>query len=66
MARIGDEPFHLRTDGTEHLDGEIDERGLNKALEDLIRTCPTQYLWSYNRYKTPRGAAPVVEDGSKA
>jgi Kdo2-lipid IVA lauroyltransferase/acyltransferase len=47
-------------------DGEIDERELNRALEELIRTCPTQYLWSYNRYKTPRGAAPVVEHESKA
>ena len=50
----------------ERHDGEIDERALNRALEDLIRTCPTQYLWSYNRYKAPRGAAPVVEEESKA
>ena len=50
----------------ERHDGEIDERELNRALEDLIRTCPTQYLWSYNRYKTPRGAAPVVKHESKA
>lgn len=26
---------------------------LNLAIADLIRTCPAQYLWSYNRYKTP-------------
>ena len=36
---------------------ELDERDLNRAIEDLIRRCPTQYLWSYNRYKVPRGAA---------
>ena len=30
---------------------------LNAAMETLIRRCPEQYLWSYNRYKTPRGAA---------
>lgn len=29
---------------------------LNAAMETLIRRCPQQYLWSYNRYKTPRGA----------
>ncbi|OGS97886.1 MAG: lipid A biosynthesis acyltransferase [Gallionellales bacterium RIFCSPLOWO2_12_FULL_59_22] len=29
---------------------------VNAALERVIRTCPAQYLWSYNRYKTPRGA----------
>jgi KDO2-lipid IV(A) lauroyltransferase len=34
----------------------IDERQLNRAVEDLIRRCPTQYLWSYNRYKVPAGA----------
>ena len=29
---------------------------LNRALEALVRECPEQYLWGYNRYKTPRGA----------
>ncbi len=29
---------------------------LNAALEALIRRHPEQYLWSYNRYKVPRGA----------
>ena len=33
---------------------------LNRAMEDLIRTCPSQYLWSYNRYKIPAGAALQV------
>ena len=31
---------------------------INAALEAVIRTCPDQYLWSYNRYKVPRGALP--------
>ncbi|MDM9558898.1 MULTISPECIES: lysophospholipid acyltransferase family protein [Bordetella] len=30
----------------------------NAAMEGLIRRIPHQYLWSYNRYKTPRGAPP--------
>ncbi|QDX82372.1 lipid A biosynthesis acyltransferase [Denitratisoma sp. DHT3] len=34
---------------------------LNRALEDLIRQCPEQYLWGYNRYKRPRGAPPPPE-----
>jgi KDO2-lipid IV(A) lauroyltransferase len=42
--------------------GELDERALNKGIEALIRQCPTQYLWSYNRYKVPRGAAPPDAD----
>jgi KDO2-lipid IV(A) lauroyltransferase len=31
---------------------------INAALEQVIRTCPEQYLWSYHRYKTPSGASP--------
>ncbi|SNS18783.1 KDO2-lipid IV(A) lauroyltransferase [Noviherbaspirillum humi] len=30
---------------------------INAAMEELIARCPAQYLWSYNRYKTPRGVA---------
>jgi len=36
--------------------GESGARRLNRALEALIRECPGQYLWGYNRYKRPRGA----------
>ena len=28
-------------------------RALNAAQEAIIRRCPEQYLWSYNRYKRP-------------
>lgn len=34
----------------------LDEHSLNREIENLIRRCPTQYLWSYNRYKVPAGA----------
>jgi KDO2-lipid IV(A) lauroyltransferase len=40
------------------LPNETPARHLNRALEDLVRECPGQYLWGYNRYKTPRGAKP--------
>jgi KDO2-lipid IV(A) lauroyltransferase len=40
------------------LSGEDGARRLNAALEALIRRCPEQYLWSYNRYKVPAGAEP--------
>ncbi len=33
-----------------------DARTLNEAIEALIRLRPSQYLWSYNRYKVPAGA----------
>ena len=35
---------------------------LNHAIEDLVRKCPEQYLWSYNRYKVPAGATPPEAD----
>jgi KDO2-lipid IV(A) lauroyltransferase len=35
--------------------GESEARRLNRCLEDLIRECPGQYLWGYNRYKVPAG-----------
>ncbi len=38
--------------------GESATRRLNRALEELITECPEQYLWGYNRYKTPEGAPP--------
>ena len=40
----------------ESLPQENPTRRLNRALEALVRECPEQYLWGYNRYKTPRGA----------
>jgi KDO2-lipid IV(A) lauroyltransferase len=40
------------------LPGESGPRRINRALEALVRECPGQYLWGYNRYKTPRGAKP--------
>ena len=35
---------------------------INKALEKIIRACPAQYLWSYNRYKVPGGVEPPAKD----
>ena len=40
----------------ECLPHESPARLVNRALEALVRECPEQYLWGYNRYKTPRGA----------
>jgi KDO2-lipid IV(A) lauroyltransferase len=33
-------------------------RRVNEGVEKLIRMCPSQYLWGYNRYKRPAGAPP--------
>lgn len=31
---------------------------INRCVESLVRACPEQYLWGYNRYKRPAGAPP--------
>jgi Kdo2-lipid IVA lauroyltransferase/acyltransferase len=31
---------------------------INRMVERLVRRCPAQYLWGYNRYKRPAGAPP--------
>ena len=35
----------------------FDEVALNRAVEVAVRRCPAQYLWGYNRNKTPAGAS---------
>lgn len=39
-------------------------RQINAALEQVIRACPAQYLWSYNRYKVPRGVVAPAHSSS--
>ena len=38
---------------------ELAAAQMNRALEDMIRKMPTQYLWGYNRYKSPRASKTV-------
>jgi KDO2-lipid IV(A) lauroyltransferase len=40
------------------LTGDLPSRvaQLNREIEAIIRLCPEQYLWGYNRYKKPAGA----------
>jgi len=33
-------------------------RRVNAGVERMVRGCPSQYLWGYNRYKRPAGAPP--------
>ncbi len=39
-------------------DRQAAARVVNAAVERLVRECPSQYLWGYNRYKRPAGAPP--------
>ena len=54
--------FRLRAPA-EAIDGDTVARAqcINHEIERLIRTCPEQYLWGYNRYKRPAGAEPPPE-----
>ncbi len=49
------------------LSGATVERAqqINHEVEHLVRQCPAQYLWGYNRYKRPAGAeAPPEQQGN--
>jgi KDO2-lipid IV(A) lauroyltransferase len=39
-------------------DRRVAAREVNAMIERMIRACPAQYLWCYNRYKRPAGAPP--------
>jgi Kdo2-lipid IVA lauroyltransferase/acyltransferase len=47
-------PLHTPARGDLPADLEGALRQVNAAMEDLIRTCPAQYLWGYARYKQPK------------
>ena len=46
-------PFEGTLEGT----SADQARAINAAMEQLIARSPTQYFWSYNRYKVPHGIA---------
>jgi Kdo2-lipid IVA lauroyltransferase/acyltransferase len=52
-VRISDFPEPLPANDTTQAESAAI---INRAMERLIRQCPQQYLWGYNRYKTPRSA----------
>ena len=53
---------------TGSLDGDTaaQARAINQAMEELIARCPSQYYWSYNRYKVPSGVAAPETTGAGA
>lgn len=63
----GGQGYHLRLmppDG--EIAGSVAERAaaINRGIESVIRRCPAQYLWGYNRYKVPAGAIPPAQQGA--
>jgi KDO2-lipid IV(A) lauroyltransferase len=64
----GSDGFHLHLEElTKPLSTDRREaaRQVNAEVERLVRSCPAQYLWGYNRYKHPAGA-PLPPRGSSA
>ena len=54
--------FHLQAP-TQTLVGDTEQRAqiISNEIAHLIRLCPEQYLWGYNRYKRPRGVEAPPE-----
>ena len=54
--------FHLQAP-TQPIVGTTEARAqqISGEIEILIRQCPQQYLWGYNRYKQRRGVEPPPE-----
>ena len=46
------------TEFDETLTGADRARAVNAAIERIVKLEPSQYLWSYNRYKVPAGVLP--------
>jgi len=55
-------PFEGTLDG----DAASQARAINAAMEQLIARSPSQYFWSYNRYKVPDGIAAPAATGEAA
>ncbi len=56
--------YHLHLQApAEAITGTLEQRAqqINREIENLIRQCPEQYLWGYNRYK---GTPPAAEDSA--
>lgn len=53
--RVRVRPFQADGDGRLSADPVQAARQINQAMEALVRECPSQYLWSYDRYKAPAG-----------
>ncbi len=54
--------FHLQLP-QQAISGTTEERAerISREIEHLIRECPEQYLWGYNRYKQRRGVGAPPE-----
>lgn len=55
--RVRLRPFRPEAGGQLSADPQEAAHQINLAMESLVRECPAQYLWSYDRYKSPSGVS---------
>jgi KDO2-lipid IV(A) lauroyltransferase len=53
----------VQRSGDQERDIEVNTRRFLKVVEDIVRACPEQFLWTHRRFKTrPRGMPPVYDE----
>lgn len=60
--------YHFRLQApTQPIEGGAEARTkqISHEIEQLIRQCPEQYLWGYNRYKRPSGVEAPPEPSTR-
>lgn len=55
--RVRLRPFRPEQGGVLSQDPQQAATEINEAMEGLVRECPEQYIWSYDRYKAPSGVS---------
>jgi KDO2-lipid IV(A) lauroyltransferase len=56
----------LQRSADQQADIEENTRRFVKAVEDIVRACPEQFLWTHRRYKTrPRGMPQVYDEPTR-
>lgn len=55
--RVRLRPFRPEQGGVLSSDPRQAAVEINEAMEGLVRECPQQYIWSYDRYKAPSGVS---------
>lgn len=55
--RVRLRPFRPAQGGVLSSDPQLAAAEINEAMEGLVRECPAQYIWSYDRYKAPSGVS---------
>lgn len=54
-------PWSAVSDGPLSADPAVAAAQVNRAMEQVVRACPSQYLWAYARYKQPKVPAARAE-----